>query len=160
FVIWMICSLASASVRIGVSLCGVVRWPGGGVPAHALAHPRSAALPPTALREIAGTPPPGHRLDPATEDPARTTRGRFAVLDNRSTVDEDGDDALGALEEAAFAAGEVVDHLGRAHADAGGIEKDDVGGGAGGEATAVAEAVAGCGDGGEEPDGVGQRQRT
>src|SRR5262245_38383070 len=113
-----------------------------------LAHPPAAPPRPTALRKSPAPPSPPARLDAATENPARTTRGRFAVFDNRSAVDEDGDDALRALEEAALAAGEVVDHFGRAHADAGRVEEDDVRGGTGGEAAAVPKTVAGGGDGG------------
>src|SRR5215831_3871160 len=44
----------------------------GGSPAHALAHPRPATPPPTALREIAGDPPG------AVARPAVPPRPRFA----------------------------------------------------------------------------------
>src|SRR5947209_657934 len=66
--------------------------------------------------------------------------GVAVPLAGEDAVDEDGFDAVGALDEPRRAAGEVVDVDPLPVADSGGVEEDDVGGLAGQEAAAVGDA--------------------
>src|SRR5437764_552837 len=87
----------------------------------------------TLLAGVIGSPPIVVR---AAEDAPGEVAGVVVALAGEDAVDEDGFDAMGALNQALAAAGEVVDELAGAVAHAGGVEEDNVGGLAGEEAAA------------------------